>query len=276
MNAKKLDQWFTKKEVAQKCVEKMVGMGFISEYTNVIEPSAGGGVFLDVLTDYVDPLYIHGYDLDPKRDDITYMDFLSNTIKINRSECVIIGNPPYGKKGKLAIEFINKALNLSDVVGFIVPITVSTSWTAQKNVREDAELIYEETLPKNSFTFEGKDTDVPSVFQVWRKHYKNIRLSKPKTEHPDLEIHIYNKTQTSEKWLSWDYDIAVKRTSKKGEFVLSGAGVECHWILIKAKNKCVVDNLLDIDWSKLNDNKMTAGMGKADVIKAYEGVLNDN
>jgi predicted RNA methylase len=113
----------------------MQDMGFISEMTNVIEPAAGAGVFLDVLKDYVDDSYIHGYDLDPKRDDIEYNDFLTGELNFNRPEVVILTNPPYGKKAKLAIEFINKALDIADVVGFIVPLTLSTSWTAQKKCK---------------------------------------------------------------------------------------------------------------------------------------------
>jgi phage terminase large subunit-like protein len=115
--------------------------------------------------------------------------------------------------------------------------------------------------------------DVPSVFQIWRRRLTNLRLVKPQTEHKDLEIRIYNKTESAKKQLVWDWDIAVKRNSKNGEFITKGetATEDYHWILIKTRNKSTYKRLLSIDWSKLNDNKMTAGMGKADVVKAYKG-----
>ena len=75
---------------------------------------------------------------------------------------------------------------------------------------------------------------------------------------------------TAEKWLTWDWDIAVKRNSKKGEFITKGkkATTDTHWILIKGP----IEKLTKIDWSKINDNKMTAGMGKADIVKAYKEI----
>jgi len=268
--AKELCQWYTKPSVAEQCTEIMCQMNFIDENTNIVEPSAGTGAFINAFIKYVPKTQIFAYDIDPKQDDIIQNDWLENRPKMSLNT-VVIGNPPYGKKGKLAIEFINKSFEVSNIVGFIVPKTLSTSWTAQKNVDENAALIYEKTLEKNSFIFNDKNVDVPSVFQIWQKRHKNIRLTKPETEHPDLEIKIYNKTEGAEKWLDWNWDIAVKRNSKKGEYILQPkiASKETHWILIKGN----VDILKKIDWSSLNDNKMTAGMGKADVIKAYKEVL---
>lgn len=273
-NAKELDQWFTKIEVAKLCVSKMAELGFIKEFTDVIEPSAGSGVFVEELSKIVDKEYIHAFDIDPKQEYMQQANWLE-TIPTIQSRAVVIGNPPYGKKGKLAIEFINHSLDIVDVVGFIVPLTLSTSWTAQKNIREDAELIYEMPLPKKSFEFEGKSVDVPSVFQIWRKKFKDLRLEKPQTEHPDLEIRIYNKADGAKKWLTqFDWDIAIKRNTSKGEYILKGeaAGEDYHWILVKGP----IEKLKKIDWAKVNKNKMTAGMGKADIVKAYTEVCNDN
>ena len=273
--AKVLDQFYTKPKVAFNCVEIMVKMGFISEHTNVYEPSCGEGVFLKALENFVDDEYIFGADLEPKIKGTATRDFLKDDLPhFNRAEVVVIGNPPYGKKGKLAVEFINRAFDMTDIVGFIVPLTLSTSWTAQKQVRPDAELIYEIKLPKNSFIHNSKEVNVPSVFQIWRKAFKDLRLSKPQTEHPDIEIRIYNKTEGARKWLEWDWDLAVKRNSKKGTVSLNKNEVikgDTHWILIKGNMK----NLLKIDWSKVNNNKMTAGMGKADVVRAYMEVCNE-
>jgi len=273
--AKKLDQWFTKDNVATYCCKIMVENNHINKCSTVIEPSAGRGAFIEALAKYMPKDNIIAFDIDPQIEGIKYMDWLgpSNTLNYNANN-VIIGNPPYGKKAKLAVAFINKALDIADIVGFIVPLTLSASWHSQKNVREDAELIYEKKLPKSSFEFEGKPVDVPSVFQIWRRKETDLRLKKPKTEHPDLEIRIYNKTETAKKWLDWNWDIAIKRNSKKGEYICKGetATDDYHWILVKGD----IDILTKIDWSKLNDNKMTAGIGKADVIKAYMEAVNDN
>ncbi len=270
-NSKKLDQWYTKDNVAQKCVEKMVKLGYIKEMVDVIEPACGEGAFLRALDKEVDESYIHAYDLDPKTDRATTQDWLKYESKFFGSKPVIVGNPPYGKKAKLAVEFINHSLDVGDVVGFIVPITLSTSYTAQRKVRKDASLVYEMKLPKNSFVFEGKNVDVPSIFQIWVKVKPNLRLEKPQTEHDAFTTRIYNKTETAKKQLKWDWDIAIQRNSKKGGYILRGedATDERHWILIKCSDEKALDIFKSVDWSKVNDNKMTAGMGKADIVKAY-------
>lgn len=265
-NAKNLDQWFTKPEVSAWCVNKVMKLGLINAHSHIIEPSAGGGAFLDVLYAIADS--VQGYDLDPKRDDIIEMDFLKNTIRYDENN-VVIGNPPYGKKAKLAVEFINKAMGIADHICFIVPLTLAESYSAQRHVDPKLFLLFETELPKNSFTFEGKETDVPSVFQIWSKTPTkyDFRLKPPITEVSGLDIKIYNKTEGAKKWLSWDWTVAVKRNSKKGEYITDHSLIEdkSHWILIKGD----LSILETIDYSKLNDNKMTAGMGKADVVRAY-------
>ncbi len=273
MIAKQLDQWYTKPEIAEICISAMNEFGLIGDQHMYIEPSCGTGSFSNALQNK-GIRNIRMFDLDPKTQNCEKADWLTINLDTNPNKTIIFGNPPYGKKAKLAVDFINHSFNMANYVCFIVPITLSTSWTAQKNIREDAELIFEETLPLKSFIFEGKEVNVPSLFQIWRKKYKDIRLVKPQTEHEDLEIRIYNKMPTAEKWLDWDWDIAVKRNSKSGDFIEKGqeATREKHWILIKGP----IETLRRIDWSKLNDNKMVAGMGKADVIKAYKEITNEN
>lgn len=262
MNAKDLDQWFTKPSVARQCVDVLKRLGING---NFIEPSAGEGVFLDLIPSAV------GFDIDPKRDDIIKQDWLQNKLEYH-SDNIVFGNPPYGRKGKLAVQFINKASECADTIAFIVPLVLAKSYSAQRHVNSELKLRSEITLPKNSFTFESKEVDVPSCFQVWTRHpCRDKRLRKPETEHPDLEIKIYNKTLGAEKWLKWNWDIAVKRNTKNGEWTTdrSMVTIDYHWVLIKGPIKI----LKRIKWDKLNDNKMTAGIGKADVVNAYKEAL---
>jgi len=273
MVAKNLDQWYTKEEVSDICISAMNEFGLIGDNYKYIEPSCGTGSFAKAIRK-AGIIDIEMYDLEPKTEGCIEANWLNTNIETNANKTIIFGNPPYGKKAKLAVEFINHSLDMANNVCFIVPITLSKSWTAQKNIRVDAELIFEEELPKNSFIFEGKEVNVPSLFQIWRKKNIDLRLDKPIVEHDDLEIRIYNKMPTAEKWLNWDWDIAVRRNSNKGEFITRGeiASPDTHWILVKGP----IEKLKKIDWSRLIENKMTAGMGKADVVKAYMEINNDN
>ncbi len=277
--AKELDQWFTKPKIAKICIDKMFELGYMDKNSYCIEPSCGEGVFVDELKKVINPNNISAFDIDPKTEYALEQDWLKADYCMP-DKAIVIGNPPYGKKGKLATQFINHSFTMVDTVAFILPLTLSTSWTAQHKIDSGLSLIFEMTLPKNSFIFEGKEVNVPSVFQIWKQqdgeHIKRHcrRLLKPQTEHEDFETKIYNKMPTAVKWLSWDWDIAVKRNTKNGEYIISGeiASENYHWILIKAKTKESLKKLIKIDYSKINDNKMTAGMGKADIVKAYKEI----
>ena len=63
-----LDQFYTKPEVAKKCLDTLN----LQEYDVIIEPSAGKGVFFHI-AEHNNKL---GYDLDPKSNDIEQCDFL--------------------------------------------------------------------------------------------------------------------------------------------------------------------------------------------------------
>lgn len=80
-----------------------------------LEPSAGNGSFLNYLNNYV------ALDIAPEDARIKKQDFLSYTPSI--TNFITIGNPPFGKRSKLAIEFFNKASEMSNVIAFIVPVS---------------------------------------------------------------------------------------------------------------------------------------------------------
>jgi predicted RNA methylase len=92
-------------------------------------------------------------------------DFFELNLKYDNKN-IVIGNPPFGYKAKLAIDFINKSLDFSDIVIFILPIQFRR-WLTQKQVREDAKLLFE--LPKleqNSFIYKDKPYNVNCLVQV--------------------------------------------------------------------------------------------------------------
>jgi hypothetical protein len=270
-----LDQFYTPEETAKKCIDITLNYIPKNEKIKFIEPSAGKGVFVKLLEEM--GYDIDCYDIEPKYEKCKQKNFLLHKeTKLNNYFYCAIGNPPYGKKGAMAVKFINKCLNLYDMVAFIVPKTLGHSYLAQKKII--GKLIFNENLDNYEFENEGKIVKVPSYFQIWVNYhderfveYEDLRLKAPLKEIDELEIKIYNKTETAKKWLNWDWDIAIKRTSKKGEYILDKNKItdEYHWILIKAKSKEALEILKQIDWSVANDGKMTAGISKSDVIDLY-------
>jgi len=270
-----LDQFYTPEMTAKQCINYTLNYLPKNKKIKFIEPSAGKGVFVKLLKEL--GYDVDCYDLEPKYDGCKKKNFLSHYEEKDENifYCAI-GNPPYGKKGVMAVKFINKCLNLYDLVAFIVPKTLGHSYLAQKNIF--GKLIFNVDLDDYSFENENKIVKVPSYFQIWTQYdneyyidYKDLRLKAPLKEIDDIEIKIYNKTKTAEKWLYWDWDIAIKRSSKKGEYITDKNKItkDYHWILIKAKSPDALKILKSIDWSKANDNKMTAGISKSDVINLY-------
>ena len=103
-------------------------------------------------------------------------DFLAYDLPNNpNTPFVVIGNPPFGHRGVLALEFIKHAQN-ADFVAFILPMFFQSvgKGSIRYRVPQNLHLLYEETLPKNSFyTPQGKDADVHCCFQIYSKNHKS-------------------------------------------------------------------------------------------------------
>lgn len=202
-----------------------------------------------------------------------------------KKQIVFIGNPPFGKKSKLAIDFLNTALSYSNIVGFILPIQFK-KWSVQSKIKKDAKLIFEQNLPENAFEFNGKDYKVRCCFQIWIlesfSHTLNdLRIkSKPKTYHEDFEMYQFNRTKEAEKYFDYNWDFAVPRQGYLDYTFKSYSKNECNfkyqWIFFKAKNDTVLERLKNIDFVKLSKkNTGIPGFGKADVIEEYENLITN-
>src|SRR5439155_22611937 len=85
--------------------------------------------------------------------------------KEKRNNYAVIGNPPFGKKGKLALEFINKVAKYIDTIGFILPLTFRR-WSVQSKLNKDLQLIYDINLETNSFLVDNKIYSLNTCFQI--------------------------------------------------------------------------------------------------------------
>lgn len=285
--AKELDQFFTKPDVALTVVQKLIDeVSFNIEDFYFIEPSAGAGSFIDATKVALPNPYITGYDIDPQREDIKYKNFLTDEFSeiehIPYDQTFFIGNPPFGKKASLAIEFINRSLELGGYCGFILPLTLRRYFT-QKLIDEKASLIVDFDLDTNIFTFQGKEYPVRCCFQLWTKVETDMpnlrRLTAPKRNHPDFDSWIYNATKNAEKFFNEDWEIAILRQGW-GDFtpILKESNTELskkkQWILIKPQNEEVKNRLLSIDYKKLAEgNTSVRGFGKADLVEEYERIF---
>ena len=283
----KLDKYYTKPAVAALCYENfksiLANSGISNDRFLFIEPSAGSGVFLDVIQEAK-----LGFDLAPTKESnhqIAQNDFLKDDLMgllTDEEQCkqlIFIGNPPFGTKAKLAIEFVNKSLEYSNIVGFIVPIQFR-KWSVQSKINSNSRLLADIDLPENAFEFMGKDYKVRCCFQVWaldtfKSSLSDLRIStKPATAHPDFEMYQYNRTEQALKFFDYEWDFAVPRQGYLDYTIKSKSKVDCdpkqQWIFFKAKNKQILEKLLSLDFVKLSKKNIgIPGFGKADVVQEY-------
>lgn len=274
--AKALDKYYTNDDVAEFCYKEF--LKFCDKYQTpnytIVEPSAGGGAFYNIIKENK-----VGFDILPESDHIIQMDFINGNIdEYINDNVVFLGNPPFGKKGDLAIQFINKCFEYSNIVGFILPIQFR-KFSAQKQLDSRARLLYDIDLDENSFNIVGEDYGIRSSFQIWaigEFEEENLRITKkPKTSIDKFEMFQYNRTEQAEKYFDYEWDFAVHRQGfydytevieKKEDL-----NPKRQYIFFKARNDEVLANLRSIDFTALSKkNAGIPGFGKADVISEYE------
>lgn len=273
--ARDLDKYYTKDAIAVTCLAEFLPL--IADDAGLIEPSAGGGAFLRAAR--AAGRDIKGFDILPEESSITKLDFLEGNIgdHIDPVNHVFLGNPPFGKKGTMAISFINKCLDLGGTVGFILPIQFR-KWSAQSKIQKGASLILDMDLPEDAFEIEGKPYRIRSSFQVWSRNHpllKDLRLDgPPPTSHPDFDMWQFNRTKEAEKFFDYDWDFAVPRQGFYDYSTKVYKAEDCdrkkQWIFFKARTPAILERLNKLDFVALSKkNSGIPGFGKADVIKEY-------
>lgn len=189
------DQFFTTEKTANYCYNKMLAVLkelYINEKEyNFIEPSAGCCNFYKILPE--DRRI--GIDIEPKGElkeeliKINYLDFVPQD---KTKKYIVVGNPPFGLRGNLALRFINHSLKFADVVAFILPPLFNSTGKGVPMKRvEGYKLAYSEKLPANSYQYpDGKPVDVATIFQVWTKiNCDKIKIENQKTCKQYLKVY---------------------------------------------------------------------------------------
>lgn len=183
------DSYFTSKETASKILSVYTdilngdGVDF-DEYT-YIEPSAGNGVFYDLL-----PKNKIGLDLIDRRDDLITADFLTWKPEDLSKKYLTIGNPPFGVRGATALAFVNRSLLFSDYVGFILPMSFHSNGkgTNMKRVK-NGHLIFSEIYENEKFFSPdiNKEIKINTLFQIWKRGVgKSVFKDYDITEYADI------------------------------------------------------------------------------------------
>lgn len=220
------DKYYTKQYIADY-YSNIVYEKYNDLY-DYIEPTAGNGAFLNIIPN------IKGYDLKPEKDNIIKLNVFNNSFN---EDNIIIGNPPFGLSGNLAIKIFNYIASFNvKAICFILPKSFKKD-SIKNKLDLNYSIIFEQDLIKNSFIVDNKPYDVPCVFQIWEK-------STPRKKIEDAEsiwIEFTNKENA---------DIAIRRAGSKAGQLLDGIDYnEVSTYFVKIKSDLVIKaiKLMNLD-----------------------------
>ena len=186
---KEKDQFFTPDTTAKYCYTKFIEVlkKYKDDYENYtfIEPSAGNGCFLKILPR--DKRI--GIDIEPKFNEIVKQDYL-DWIPSKNKKYVVIGNPPFGLRGQLALKFINHSSKFADYVCFILPQLFESDGKGVPRKRVvGLNLLHSEKLDTEFESPDGKNIKVQCIFQIWSKFHKNDSYVIKDTQNENIKIY---------------------------------------------------------------------------------------
>ena len=221
-------------------------------------------------------------DIEPRCDGVDAGDFLEWRSPFNPAAAAVIGNPPFGRRGDLAAEFVNRALGMAGVVGMILPLCFSR-YDGQRRIDHSARLVLSERLSPRSFVLPGDEGyRVGAVFQVWASDGAgpDLRQTRPlPTSHPDFDLWQYNNTRAAERYFSEPFKFAVPCQGYQDYSRRESCPDRCErtkqWMLILPHTQGSSDVLFNgIDYEALATSAQTAtpGFRKGTLIAEYERV----
>jgi len=190
------DQFFTKNKIAKYCIDKAIivlkKVGIDTSKYTFIEPSAGSCNFYSLLP----KKRRIGIDIEPKGE-LAYELIKKDYLKFSpekKGNYIVIGNPPFGLRGNLALRFINHSFDFADVVAFILPPLFDSTGKGvpMKRVNLGYKLIHTEKLPLDSYFYpDGRTIEIATIFQVWSK-IGNYNLAAITNKDYSKKIKIYS------------------------------------------------------------------------------------
>jgi predicted RNA methylase len=266
-----LDQYFTSPNLVNECLAVLSSKISLDDFDLIIEPCAGSGRFLDQLpTGSVIAL-----DIAPKDPRVGEADFLTFYPEHSR-KILVIGNPPFGQRGALAIQFLNHAMKFSHTVAMILPRSFNKFTFIN---RVDRHFTLEESVNLSGFfDFDGHEVEVQTVFQIWQKSSEIRSLLTPDRTHPDFSMrhaHLSRTDEMQRQALIAFADLALPQVG--AHFRPSDPSTltkGSHWF-IRLNPSAVPEAFHQLDFSFLEGtNTAHTSLSKADIVRAYLEACN--
>ena len=247
-----LDKYYTKPFIADYYSNIVIER--YGQDNTFVEPCAGNGSFLRLFEN------IRAYDLLPEKSGIIKMDVFDNTFEPSD---IIVTNPPFGMNASLAQSIFNHIASFKvKAICYVAPRTFKKK-SLQDKLDLNYHLVFEQDIIKNAFTVDGRNKDVPCVFQIW-----------------ELKSKKRNKTENiKSEWLDFvqkgiEVDICVRRAGGKAGKVLDGTDhSESSTYFIKTKHPMVHKALQLIDLSVTDYTAGVKSISKQELMDEVDRIM---
>ena len=234
-NKVEFDKFYTKESVAQDCLSILN----LDCYDFIIEPSAGNGSFFK----HINHDNKVGFDIKPECDSIYEQNFFTYHVDPKYKNVLIVGNPPFGIRNRLSIDFIRHAMTFENVktIAFVLP-DVFNKHTLQKYIHAKFRIKEIKKIPPFSFEINGNPFNMPCSFFIF-----DI------SEGPDLRFRTehYKDTNDFEFGSLNNYDFFILGASPR--VVIDSPALNNRGYYIKVKDSIdpeqIKENFRDCPWS---------------------------
>ena len=267
------EQIYTTPTLAARCMERLRDRVDLTSFDLLLEPCAGAGAFFDLLP--ADRRI--GIDIDPRSRGIERADFRTWEPPSAGGRILTVGNPPFGQRGALAVEFLNRACAFSEVVAFILPRSFQ-KYTFQDRVHPSFHLV--DAMECDEFV---DPTDQPvtvnTVFQIWERQPTLRPAAAPAGSHPDFDMchrHLSRTTPDDLARIRQEFAFSIPQVGSTFA-PLDPAQLTrgSHWF-IKPKTPGVRERFERLDFGFLEGmNTAHRSLSKRDIVRAYQAVIDE-
>lgn len=269
-----LDKFYTLPTYSKKCIDKVSEMYNFSDWDLIVEPSAGDGSFLNQIPNNNKI----GIDIQPEHSDIIKQDFFEYSPPVDKTNILVIGNPPFGKVSSLAIKFFNHASKWTNVIAFIIPRTFRRV-SVQNKLDTYFHLVYDEELPNKPCCF-SPSMNVKCCFQIWEKKPTKRKIVNLPTKHDDWEFLSFGPLdKQGQPTPPKNADFAMRAYGGKiGEIRTDNLEElrpkSWHWFKANIDKIELISRFNKLDYSNSVNTARQNSMGRGDLVCLYTDFVN--
>ena len=255
------EEFYTRTEDAKRLYAEVINR-YGTDFDFFIEPSCGMGAFLNLM-----PKNKIGIDI------IFGTDFF--TWEFPKGRNIVIGNPPFGRKGKLAMQFLNRCSEHCEVVAMILP-SIFSKYTFINRVNPMMHLEYETTVSE-FVTPKGDPYPVNSVFQIWENKFPQLRpkiVRRNSCDDFDMTHRHISRTPIEEfERFKKEYDFTISQIQGNIKDCKNVTAGSVFFVKDNTPDKSVRGVMERIDFSDLSKHHIGAiSLTKADIVEGYLSV----